>query len=105
MKTGLNALNARIYAVRANYNRLLDVARETYKENVGDIFALNRTLSDKHQIPILLVYQDSTGGFVFTLKKSELVGGATLPSGFINVTSQKGRFTFSSLELVRTRLK
>ncbi|KAJ7494539.1 hypothetical protein B0H11DRAFT_2227345 [Mycena galericulata] len=38
-----SAAHARL---RANCNRLLDVARETYKENVGDIFALNRTLTD-----------------------------------------------------------
>jgi DNA mismatch repair protein MSH4 len=87
--------------VRANFNRLLDVARETYKENVGDIFTLNRTLCDKHQLPIQLVYQEGASGFVFALKKGDLEEGAGLPAGFTNVTSQKGRFIFSSLELVR----
>ncbi|KIM81717.1 hypothetical protein PILCRDRAFT_97607 [Piloderma croceum F 1598] len=84
---------------KANCNRLLDVARETYKENVGDIYDLNRTLSEKHNLPLTLVYQEN-GGFVFALKKSELedVGGQ-LPRGFVNVTMQKGRWLFSSLEL------
>ncbi|PSR71133.1 hypothetical protein PHLCEN_2v12979 [Hermanssonia centrifuga] len=85
----------------ANYNRLLDVARETYKENIGDIFALNTALTEEHEIPLTLVYQDT--GFVFTLKKTELEG--ELPRGFINVTSKKGKWVFSSVELVRGRIK
>ncbi|KAH9923367.1 muts domain V-domain-containing protein [Fomitopsis serialis] len=94
-KAGLGALNARVYAVKANCNRLLDVARETYKENLGDIFTLNRDLSERHNLPLSLVYQDT--GFVFALKKNELEG--ELPKGFINVTIQKGRWLFSSIEM------
>lgn len=72
------------------------MARETYKENVGDIFTLNRVLSEQHDLPLSLVYQDA--GFVFALKKSDLEG--ELPRGFVNVTMQKGRWLFSSVELV-----
>ena len=82
---------------QANRNRLLDVARETFKENVGDIFQLNTALSEKHGLPITLVYQES--GFVFALKKDELEG--ELPKGFLNLLGQKGRWIFSSMELVR----
>ncbi|KZT09019.1 uncharacterized protein LAESUDRAFT_742230 [Laetiporus sulphureus 93-53] len=94
-KGGLEAVNSRVYAVKANYNRLLDVARETYKENVGDIFTLNRELSEQHNLPFTLVYQDS--GFVFALKKADLEG--ELPRGFLSVVQHKGRWLFSSLEL------
>jgi DNA mismatch repair protein MSH4 len=67
---------------------------------VGDIYNLNRTLSHTHNLPLSLVYQEN-GGFVFALKKSELEdAGGELPKGFVNVTSQKGRWLFSSLELV-----
>jgi DNA mismatch repair protein MSH4 len=76
---------------------LLDVARETYKENVGDIYQLNRTLSEEHGLPFTLVYQET--GFVFALPKSALEG--ELPKGFVNVTMKKGRWVFSSMELVR----
>ena len=89
-----------MYAVKANCNRLLDVARETYKENVGDIFALCRTLSEQHELPLQLVYQESAGGFVFALKKADLGDGTELPRGFLNVSSSKGRIVFSTLELV-----
>ncbi|KAH9949472.1 muts domain V-domain-containing protein [Amylocystis lapponica] len=94
-KGGLSAVNSRVYAVRANYNRLLDVARETYKENVGDIFELNRRLSEEHNLSLSLVYQGT--GFVFALKKSDLEG--ELPRGFVDVVMQKGRWLFSSVEL------
>ncbi|KAF8168490.1 muts domain V-domain-containing protein [Crassisporium funariophilum] len=94
-KGGLGAVNARVYAVKANCNRLLDVARETYKENVGDIYQLNRTLSEEHSLPLTLVYQDT--GFVFVLKKNDLEG--ELPKGFVNVALKKGRWMFSSMEL------
>ena len=33
-----NVKATRIYAVRANFNKMLDVARETYKENIEDIY-------------------------------------------------------------------
>ncbi|KAF4623673.1 hypothetical protein D9613_001515 [Agrocybe pediades] len=94
-KGGLAALNARVYAVKANCNRLLDVARETYKENIGDIYQLNRSLSEEHSLPLTLVYQET--GFMFALKKNELDG--ELPRGFVNVSMKKGRWMFSSMEL------
>ncbi|EIW86225.1 hypothetical protein CONPUDRAFT_45677 [Coniophora puteana RWD-64-598 SS2] len=94
-KTGIAAVNARVYAVKANRNRLLDVARETYKENVGDIHQLCAMLCEKHGLPLFLVYQES--GYVFSSKKEDLEG--ELPPGFINVTMQKGRWLFSSLDL------
>ncbi|KAJ8590908.1 hypothetical protein M405DRAFT_932507 [Rhizopogon salebrosus TDB-379] len=92
---GIAAVNARVYAVKANRNRLLDVARETYKENVGDIYQLSSALGEEHSLPIGLVYQEK--GFVFALKKDELEG--ELPKGFINVSAQKGRWLFSSMDL------
>ncbi|KAL1952427.1 hypothetical protein VTO73DRAFT_1576 [Trametes versicolor] len=99
-KGGLNAVNARVYAVKANYNRLLDVARETYKENVGDIYALRARLAEEHDLPLTLVYRDSDAGFVFALKKTDLTdAGGELPRGFIDVTAQKGRVTFATIEL------
>jgi DNA mismatch repair protein MSH4 len=70
---------------KANCHKLLDVARETYKENIGDIYQLNKSLSEEHELPITLMYQES--GFVFVLKKTAWDG--ELPKGFINVTARK----------------
>ena len=83
--------------LQANRNRLLDVARATYKENIGDIYHLNRMLSEEHSLPFMMVYQDT--GFVFALRKTDLEG--ELPEGFVNVVLRKGRWIFSSMELVR----
>jgi DNA mismatch repair protein MSH4 len=75
----------------------LDVARGTFKENVVDICQLNQALSERYSLPLSLVYQES--GFVFALKKDELED--ELPKGFINVSAQRGRWLFSSMDLVR----
>ena len=96
MMEDIYLLHELMFNFQANHNRLLDVARETYKENVGDIFQLNRKLSEQHELPLTLVYQDS--GFVFAIKKNEFNG--ELPKGFINATMQRGRWLFTSMELV-----
>jgi DNA mismatch repair protein MSH4 len=96
---GFGTITKKVYAVRANHNRLLDVARETYRENVTDIIELQDELSKEHDLPLALLYQDS--GFVFTLKKGDVPEGTKLPAPFINVSAKKnGRWTFSHLELV-----
>ncbi|KAF9261928.1 hypothetical protein L218DRAFT_980745 [Marasmius fiardii PR-910] len=95
-KCGIAATNAKVYAVKANYNRLLDVARETYKENVGDIYTYNNTLSEAHELPLTLVYSESSG-FVLSLKETDV--DDELPKGFINAKLTKGKWQFSSLEL------
>ncbi|KAF9505616.1 hypothetical protein BS47DRAFT_1322283 [Hydnum rufescens UP504] len=96
-KTGLPAANSKVYAVKANFNRMLDVARETYKENVSDIFELNRTLSEEHNLPLALTYQERGGGFWFTVSKDDLED--ELPRGFLNVTARGAKWFFTSMEL------
>ncbi|KAF8588523.1 hypothetical protein K439DRAFT_1406319 [Ramaria rubella] len=95
-RSGLGAVNVRVYAVKASINRLLDVARETYRENVGDIYQLCRELSEQHDLPLQLSYSDA-GGHFFTLNKKELDG--ELPKGFVSVTSKGAKWCFSSVEL------
>ena len=82
--------------LHANHNWLLDVARQAYQENIGDIYQLNHTLSDKHNLPFMMVYQSTE--FVFALKKTDLEG--ELPKEFVNAVLKKGRWIFSSMELV-----
>lgn len=53
-------------------------------------------LADEHELPITLMYQG--GGFTFVLKKTPLIGEP--PKGFISVSSRKGKWLFSSMELV-----
>ncbi|CAE7201529.1 unnamed protein product, partial [Rhizoctonia solani] len=100
-------ITKKVYAVRANHNRLLDVARETYRENVTDIMDLLGELSKEHDLPISMQWQDN--GFIFVLKKGDVPPGTkSLPRPFINASMQKnGRWLFSHLELKKrnTRLR
>ncbi|THH14058.1 hypothetical protein EW146_g6239 [Bondarzewia mesenterica] len=94
-KGGIGAVNARVYAVKANRNPLLDVARETYKENVGDIYALQRSLAEKYELPLTLVYQDA--GFILAVPQNQIED--SFPKGFIDANLRKGKWTFSTMEL------
>ena len=85
-----------IIIIKANRNHLLDVARETYKENIGDIYQLNALLSEEHNLPLSLLYQEH--GFIFTIRNDDLEG--VLPQDFINVSEKKGRLLFSTMKLV-----
>ena len=79
---------------------MLDVARETYKENVGDIHDLCTSLSTEHSLALSLTYIERGGGFWLTLAKDDLEG--QLPRGFLNVTTKGAKYIFTTLELVRT---
>lgn len=87
-----------MYAVKANFNRMLDVARETFKENVGDIQDLCASLSAEYSLPLSLSYNERGGGFWLMLNKDELE--EELPRGFLNVTTRGAKFVFTTLELV-----
>ncbi|KIO30888.1 hypothetical protein M407DRAFT_221987 [Tulasnella calospora MUT 4182] len=94
---GLASLNSKVFAVRANYDRLLDVARETYKENVGDILDLCKSLASDHELPFTPTFIESAGGFWLTVRKDEVQGD--LPRGCINVSSKGAKWKFTTLEL------
>ncbi|KAG9045604.1 MutS protein msh4 [Tulasnella sp. UAMH 9824] len=94
---GLASLNSKVFAVRANYDRLLDVARETYKENVGDILDLCKSLASDHELPFTPTFVESAGGFWLTIRKDEVQGD--LPRGCINVSSKGAKWKFTTLEL------
>ncbi|KZV81113.1 hypothetical protein EXIGLDRAFT_844900 [Exidia glandulosa HHB12029] len=100
---GIAALNMRVYAVKANCNGLLDVARETFKEAVADVFALSRNVADIHGLPIAARYNSPETGFCFTVKKSALEGD--LPRGFVHATTRGQTVSFSSLELGKLNMK
>jgi DNA mismatch repair protein MSH4 len=64
---------------------------------VGDIYALHSSLTEKHGLPLQLVYQES--GFLFAIRKGDLAEGK-LPWGFTNLKPQRGKWLFTSMELV-----
>ena len=66
---------------QVNYNCLLDVARDSYKENVVDIFQLHRSLNETDGLLLQQVHQEQ--GSVPTLRKTDLeeAGMTELPKG------------------------
>ncbi|PWN98876.1 hypothetical protein FA09DRAFT_296615 [Tilletiopsis washingtonensis] len=93
----LSSRNARLYAIKAAHSPLLDVARETYKENMGDIHDLARRYSESYKLDVSLK-SAATG---FSLSGAESIAQRDLPSEFTNVLPTKNgkSLTFSSLPL------
>lgn len=60
-KGPLAARNARLFAVKAERKRLLEVARATYLENVSDLNELLSSLKEQHQLPSLALHYSSSG--------------------------------------------
>ncbi|KAG8914771.1 MutS protein msh4 [Tulasnella sp. 408] len=90
-------LDKLVASTQANYDRLLDVARETYKENVGDILDLCKSLASDHELPFTPTFVESAGGFWPAVRKDEVRGD--LPRGCINLRSKGAKWKFTTLEL------
>ncbi|KWU47134.1 hypothetical protein RHOSPDRAFT_31271 [Rhodotorula sp. JG-1b] len=96
----------RLFAIKAERKRLLDVARETYRENMTDIHDLCETVRDRYRFETLDLRQgEGFKGAAFVLrvgkdewdeKKSEL--GRT---GAINVSVKKNKVEFQTLDLMK----
>ncbi|KAG8770252.1 MutS protein msh4 [Serendipita sp. 397] len=97
----LSTVTARVYAVKAEANPLLDVARASYKENVHDIFDLGKAVAEKYELPIELVYQQENGGsFVFCLSRTPIdASGWQWPKEWVDKVQKKKKWVFSTLEL------
>ncbi|GAB1520356.1 MutS protein msh4 [Rhizoctonia solani] len=81
--TAFGSVTKKVYAVRANYNRLLDVARETYGENVTDIIEFQGELSKEHDLPISMHDDDPERSLSVATESSLILidelGRGTLP--------------------------
>lgn len=106
----LSARTSRVFAIRSEKKRLLDVARETYQENIKDVDELLTELRAKHG-PIMddveLAYSPS-GGFTFTIAEPVLVaktdGRGVLPSEFSKLGKKGQKVVFNCTDLVRNHL-
>lgn len=84
-KTALSARTSRVFAIKAERKRLLDVARETYKENINDVDDLLKDLQMKYpeQLDDVELAYSASGGFTFLIHESILEEkGGELPRIF-----------------------
>ncbi|CAD6586978.1 MAG: MutS protein msh4, partial [Tremellales sp. Tagirdzhanova-0007] len=89
---GQIAKTARLYAVKADCNRLLDVARETYKENIEDILALEGHFIETHHIICWLEWNEA--GYRFSAMRDDIEDPQSLP--LIDIQFSKHKIVFST---------
>lgn len=91
-----NARIARLFAVKAGFAPLLDVARQTYQENLQDIYDLELEVNGKYGLSCQV---ESVGGtFQFSIPSGQPEN--LLPSEFIGTEKAKHKIRFTSQELV-----
>ncbi|KAK6909930.1 hypothetical protein I203_103956 [Kwoniella mangroviensis CBS 8507] len=93
-----NLTTARLYAVKAEFNHLLDVARTTFKENLDDIeHTILTSMTERHSLHCTL--EPVENKFRLALKPQDVEGRA-LPGECINVQRKKTKISFTTHELV-----
>ncbi|KAL8279193.1 hypothetical protein RQP46_008449 [Phenoliferia psychrophenolica] len=95
-KGSLAAKNVRIYAIKSQKRKLLDVARETYKENLNDAFEMGESLATKFGLDISMTHTQN--GFVFSCPNVEL-DEKPLPKMFIHPVKKGKKTEFTSMDL------
>ncbi|KAG0148849.1 hypothetical protein CROQUDRAFT_75045 [Cronartium quercuum f. sp. fusiforme G11] len=107
-KGGMAKQNIYAYAIKTDHeNQLLDVARETYKENISDAISLHEDLRSTFKLPALGLKFETRAGFMLFIKKDELratsrdsgYGTDGLPSIFTNVVNKGKILQFTCLDL------
>ena len=93
--SALGLRNQRAYAVKAGFNSLLDVARQTYKETTNDVYEYVAQLGERFDLGIKVVYSPNVG---FHLTSTSDVD--CFPPEFINIVKKKKVVTMTSLRLL-----
>ncbi|GBC10105.1 hypothetical protein RclHR1_09340004 [Rhizophagus clarus] len=102
-KSPLALRNQRCYAVKAGFNGLLDVARQTYKETVDDLNEMIDQYREQYQLPIKTQFS-SAAGFYLSINIDQLED-KQLPLTFINVKKKRKILTFTTLEVMKKNIK
>ncbi|KAG0239065.1 MutS protein msh4 [Mortierella sp. GBA43] len=102
-KTAVGLRNQRCFAVKAGCNGLLDVARQTYKETINDIFEVVNRYVDEYGLSLKVQFSVSMGYYLSTTL--DHLEGGELPLVFINVVKKNKSLTFTTLELMKKNAK
>ncbi|GAA5943208.1 hypothetical protein JCM1841_002073 [Sporobolomyces salmonicolor] len=91
--------HARLFAIKAEKKLLLDVARETYRENLNDAHELCDSLREKHGLDLSLK-STASGTFLFQCAREDWEEkGAGMWRYFVSVNKKGKRVEFTSLDL------
>ncbi|RSH83103.1 MutS protein msh4 [Apiotrichum porosum] len=90
--------NSKLYAVKSNFNQLLDVARATHAENVADIMEMTKVYQDEYGITTQLEWSEQ--GYRFHCLPDDLVD-IEMPKVFIHFEKSKKAIRFTSHELLK----
>ena len=102
-KTALTARTSRVFAIKSERKRLLDVARETYKENISDVDELLKDIQAKHpgRFDEVRLEYSATAGFTFVISEDVLEErGGELPRSFNRLAKKGKKIVFSCIDLV-----
>ncbi|KAF9097154.1 MutS protein msh4 [Mortierella sp. AD031] len=102
-KTAGGLRNQRCFAVKAGCNGLLDVARQTYKETINDIFDVVNRYVEESGISLKIQFNVTMGYHLSTTV--DQLGTKEVPLVFINVVKKGKTLTFTTLELVKKNAK
>lgn len=97
----------RCFAIKSGINGVLDVARRTYCDLVGDIEAMVNELSETHNLPLKVGFSGQRGYHVqlnraaLTAVKGKFFKISQLPREFLNPTLGKAIVTFTTEALVK----
>lgn len=102
-KTAIGLRNQRCFAVKAGCNGLLDVARQTFKETINDVFEVVNHYIEEYGVNLKIQF-NQTMGYYLSTTVDQLEGG-DLPLIFINVIKKAKLLSFTTLELVKKNAK
>ena len=91
----------RVMAVRGEVNGLLDLARQTLSEVVGQMEQYVKELEEEHALPLALTWHQHRGWFIkLTNTRTEKYRVKDLPEEFQRVQKQGNAITFVTTEFV-----
>ncbi|KAI9203037.1 muts domain V-domain-containing protein [Polychytrium aggregatum] len=97
-RSPLTLQQQRCYAVKPGFSGLLDVARQTYKEAIDDVYALVNGYRDTYRMNISETFTPKLG-FALAISKKKLAAGAEWPAEFIGTSTKRNTITFTTLSL------
>ncbi|KAJ3466231.1 hypothetical protein MRS44_006889 [Fusarium solani] len=103
MKSALDLWNQRTFAVKGGINGMLDVARQTYKEQTEEVHKYLDRLNETHGFGASLKY-DNGRKYWFRLRAADFEG-RSLPDEFVNVVRKKDKIECQTLALIKLNVR